>query len=52
MFFFSIMSESILGLEFCLVNENSLNCRSGLVLLRFFSDRVFLVVDQWFCVFE
>ena len=33
---FSIHSEFILGLFFCSVNENSLNCTSGLVLLCFF----------------
>ena len=35
-FFQSIHSPIILGLVLCLVNENSLNCTSGLVLLCFF----------------
>ena len=37
-------SKSVLGLLVCLVNENSLNCASGLVLLCFFvssSDALF-----------
>ena len=33
---FPIHSYSVLGLVFCLVNENFLNCTSGLVLLCFF----------------
>ena len=33
---FPIHSKSVLGLVFCLVNENSLNCTSGLVLLCLF----------------
>ena len=33
---FPIHSLSILGLLFGLANENSLNCRSGLVLLCFY----------------
>ena len=39
-----IHSLSVLGLVVCLVNENSLNCASGLVLLWFFvssSDALF-----------
>ena len=35
---FSIHSESVLGLAFRLVNENSLNFTSGFVLLCFFQD--------------
>ena len=31
-----MISNSFIGLVFCLVNENSLNCTSGLVLLCFF----------------
>ena len=41
---FPIHSYSVLGLVFCLVNENFLNCTSGLVLLCFFvssSDALF-----------
>ena len=36
--FFLISSYSVLGLVCCLVNENSLNCTSGLVLLCFFTS--------------
>ena len=32
-----------LGLVFCLVNENALNCTSGRVLLCFFSSSIFLL---------
>ena len=35
---FPIHSKSILGLVFCLVNEKSLNCTSGLVLLCLFNS--------------
>ena len=33
---FPIHSKSVLGLVCCLVNENSVNCTTGLVLLCFF----------------
>ena len=41
---FPVHSSSVLGLVFCLVNENSLNCTSELVSLCFFvssSDALF-----------
>ena len=44
---FQIYSLSNLGLVFCSVNENSLNCRSGLVLLCF----LFRDLYQEFCSF-
>ena len=39
---FSIHSESVIGLLFCIVNENSLNCTSGLNLL--FLNSLFLLI--------
>ena len=39
---FPIHSYSVLGLVFCLVNENFLNCTSGLVLLCFLFRRLTL----------
>ena len=39
---FPIRSYSFLGLDVCLVNENSLNCSSGLVLLCFLFRRLTL----------
>ena len=45
--------KSILCLDFCLLNENSLNCRSGLVLLGFVSwpDEVTLTPNLLFHAF-
>ena len=34
-----IQSLSLLGLVFCLVNDNSSNCMSGLVLLYFYISK-------------
>ena len=40
---FPIHSESVIGLVFCLVNENSLICTSGLFMLCFFRSLYFLI---------
>ena len=41
---FPIQLYSVLGLAFCLVYENSLNCTSGLVLLCLFISTVMIFV--------
>ena len=41
-------SQSILGLICCLVNKNYLNCRSGLVLLCFFFNSLYLLITFFF----